>query len=167
MCVKPAWVKVEKQLIKLYTYHNIKLVVHGFLRYWSSSVNTLQGARLWLLSSIPYPSFKHELDFNIERQLLLSSELIVHVQAILTFLHCWEDVNYSPLPFMKCSDHGFTNTFNIYTWDCWRTRHIGSIAIDIFSKQQSAEQQWVMPFPQQKRHPSWRQAFLLYSHIAS
>lgn len=70
--------------------------MHVFLRYWSSSVSTLQGARLWLLSPILLPSFKHELDFNIERQPLCSSELTVHAQAILTFLHCWEAWNYYP-----------------------------------------------------------------------
>lgn len=158
--------------MKLYTRnisHNFKLDgslgVSFFVRYWSSSVNTLQGARLSLLNPILYPSFKHELDFNVERQLLLSPELTVHAQATLTLLHCWEAWNYYPTPSLWSALT--TNTFKVYTWNCWRTRHIGSTAIDIFSKQQSAEQWWVMPFPQQKHHPSWRQAFLLYFHITS
>lgn len=39
------------------------------------------------------------------------------------------------------SDHNLQNTFKIHSQDSWRTRHICTFAIDIFSKQQSVEQQ--------------------------
>lgn len=65
------------------------------------------------------------------------------------------------------SDHSLQNTFEIYSWDCWRTRYICSLAIDIFSKQQSVEQQWCAPFPQQNPHPSWGQASKVYFHTTS
>lgn len=65
------------------------------------------------------------------------------------------------------SDHSLQNTFEIYSRDSWRTRHICSLAIDIFSKQQSVEQQWCAPFPRQNPHPSWGQASKVYFHTTS
>lgn len=134
---------------------------------FSWSVRKLQRAKLWLLYPIAYPSSKHELDLNTERQhKQLLSDFGLHVQASYAVRKhgIWFK---SFFVWSAHSDHSLQNTFEIYSRDSWRTRHICSLAIDIFSKQQSVEQQWCAPFPQQNPHPSWGQASKVYFHTTS
>lgn len=74
--------------------HNMSFFFKSVRKPFSWSVHKPQRARLWLLYPIAYPSSKHALDLNTERQCKqLPSDLSQDVQASLPFLCCYQPWN--------------------------------------------------------------------------
>lgn len=126
---------VTSRFISPTVSYNMSFFFKLLKKPFSWSVRRPQRARLWLLYPIVYPSSKHALDLNTERQCKqLPTDLSQGVQASLSFLCCYKAWNL--MFFVKCTlkQQHLHNTFQIYSRVFWRTRHICYLAIDMLLK---------------------------------